>query len=73
MGAQRAVEMTPAELTAFVTRETQRSGLLEVIYFQTVDALTMQQVAAWDDSRRIQGCIAVQAGAVRLIDNIRIK
>ena len=54
-------------------RETERSGLLEVIYFQSVDALTMQQVAAWDESERIQGCIAVQAGAVRLIDNIRIK
>ena len=44
-----------------------------MIYFQSVDALTMQQVAAWDESERIQGCIAVQAGAVRLIDNIRIK
>ena len=73
LGAERAAGMTPAELVDFVTRETERSGLLEVIYFQSVDALTMQQVAAWDESERIQGCIAVQAGAVRLIDNIRIK
>ena len=73
LGAERAAGMTPAELADFVTRETERSGLLEVIYFQSVDALTMQQVAAWDESERIQGCIAVQAGAVRLIDNIRIK
>ena len=73
LGAERAAGMTPAELADFVTRETERSGLLEVIYFQLVDALTMQQVAAWDESERIQGCIAVQAGAVRLIDNIRIK
>ena len=73
LGAERAAGMTPAELEDFVTRETERSGLLEVIYFQSVDALTMQQVAAWVESERIQGCIAVQAGAVRLIDNIRIK
>ena len=69
----RAAEMTPAELTDWVTREVESDGLLKVIYFQAVDALTMQQVEAWSDSDRIQGCIAVQAGEIRLIDNIRIK
>lgn len=73
IGAERASELTPAELTELVTKETERSGLLKVIYFQAVDALSMQPVDAWSDSPRIQGCIAVQAGAVRLIDNIRIK
>lgn len=72
-GAERAAGMTPAELAAFVTRETERSGLLRVIYFQAVDASTLQPVTAWAGSGRVQGCIAVQAGAVRLIDNIRIK
>lgn len=71
--AARAAEMTPAELTDRVTREVESDGLLKVIYFQAVDALTMQQVKAWSDSDRIQGCIAVQAGEIRLIDNIRIK
>ena len=71
--AARAAEMTPAELTDWVTREVESDGLLKVIYFQAVDALTMQQVEAWSDSARIQGCIAVQAGEIRLIDNIRIK
>ena len=71
--AARAAEMTPAELTDWVTREVESDGLLKVIYFQAVDALTMQQVEAWSDSDRIQGCIAVQAGEIRLIDNIRIK
>ena len=71
--AARAAEMTPAELTDWVTHEVESDGLLKVIYFQAVDALTMQQVEAWSDSDRIQGCIAVQAGEIRLIDNIRIK
>ncbi len=62
-----------AELTELVTREVESDGLLKVIYFQAVDALTMQQVGAWSDSDRIQGCIAVQAGDIRLIDNVRIK
>ena len=66
-------EMAPARLKEWVTAEVERNPLLKVIYFQSGDARTMQEVAAWDDSPRIQGCIAVQAGDIRLIDNIRIR
>ena len=71
--AAKAAEMSPAELAAWVVREVEADGMLKVIYFQAVDAATMQQVSSWDESARIQGCIAVQAGEIRLIDNIRIK
>ena len=40
---------------------------------EAVDAATMQKVANWSDAERIQGCCAIQAGNIRLIDNIRIK
>ena len=74
---QAAVEkshtLTPAELKAWVEAEINRTELLKAIYYQSVDALTMQEVEAWSDSERIQGCIAVQAGEIRLIDNIRIR
>ena len=66
-------EMAPARLKEWVTAEVERNPLLKVIYYQSVDARPMQEVAAWDDSPRIQGCIAVQAGDIRLIDNIRIR
>ena len=71
--AQKMTELTPANLTAWVIEEVEKSPLLKVIYFQAVDALSLQQVTEWSDSPRIQGCIAVQAGDIRLIDNIRIK
>lgn len=71
--AAKAAEMTPAQLTEWVKTQVEADGLLKVIYFQAVDATTMQQVSSWEQSDRIQGCIAVQAGDVRLIDNIRIK
>ena len=71
--ASKAAEMTPAQLTEWVKAQVEADGLLKVIYFQAVDATTMQQVSSWEQSDRIQGCIAVQAGDVRLIDNIRIK
>ena len=66
-------ELSPAGLKAWVVAEVEREPLLKVIYYQSVDALTMQEVAAWSDAARIQGCIAVQAGDIRLIDNISIR
>lgn len=71
--AKKTGEMTPDELSAWVVREVNAEPLLETIYFQAVDAVTMQQVHSWDECPRIQGCIAVQAGAIRLIDNIKLK
>ena len=74
---QEAVEkshtMTPAELKKWVEEAINGTELLKTIYYQSVDALTMQEVEAWSDAERIQGCIAVQAGEIRLIDNIRIR
>ena len=71
--AEKAQELSPAELTAWVTAEVENNPLLKVIYFQAVDALSMQQVQSWEVSERVQGCIAVQAGDIRLIDNVKIK
>ena len=66
-------DMTPQQLTEWVVAEVEKSPLLKVIYFQAVDALSLQQVGSWEESERIQGCIAVQAGEIRLIDNIKLK
>lgn len=65
--------MTPAQLTQWVVSEVESNPLLKVIYFQAVDSLSMQQVAEWAESNHVQGCIAVQAGDIRLIDNVKIK
>lgn len=69
----KLAEMTPQALTEWVVAEVEREPLLKVIYFQAVDALSLQQVSSWEESERIQGCIAVQAGEIRLIDNIKLK
>lgn len=58
---------------AWVTAQVESNPLLKVIYFQVVDAATMQQVRTWEESPAIQGCIAVQAGDIRLIDNIKLR
>ncbi len=71
--AEKMESMTPAELTEWVVATIDSNPLLKTIYFEAVDARTMQRVERWSDSERIQGCCAVQAGAIRLIDNIKIK
>ena len=71
--AEKMESMTPAELTEWVVATIDSNPLLKTIYFEAVDARTMQRVENWSDSERIQGCCAVQAGAIRLIDNIKIK
>ena len=71
--ADKAQELTPAQLTDWVVTEVEKNPCLKVIYFQAVDALSLQQVESWSQSERVQGCIAVQAGEIRLIDNVRIK
>lgn len=70
---EKSHTLTPDRLQAWVTDEVERNELLKVIYYRSVDALTMQEVTAWSDSEHVQGCIAVQAGDIRLIDNIRIR
>lgn len=71
--AAKLGQMTPQQLTEWVVSEVESNPLLKVIYFQAVDALSLQQVESWNASDRIQGCIAVQAGQIRLIDNIKLK
>lgn len=48
---------------------------LEVEYFEIVDGDTLQDVASWDDSPYVVGCITVYCGKtpIRLIDHIRYK
>lgn len=72
-GVERSKELSPEELKKWVTEEVERNPLLKVIYYQSVSADTMQEVASWEEAKWIQGCIAVQAGDIRLIDNIRIR
>lgn len=72
--AQKSVGVkSPSEVIKQVMDDVEKSGLLKVLYFEVSDATTLNPIEDWADSDNIQGCIAVQAGAVRLIDNIKLK
>ena len=69
---RKAEFASPAEMVAWVEAEINKNPLLNCIYFEVVDALSMQSVAEWTNDCNTQGCIAVQCGSVRLIDNIKV-
>ncbi len=64
--------MSPAQLAQWTIEQVNDNPLLVVEYYEIVDALTLQPIGKWSDTKSAVGCITVQAGAVRLIDNIRL-
>lgn len=63
-------EMSPARLKEWVVGQIDASELLAVEYFEIVDALSLQPINDWAETSAPVGCVTVQAGDVRLIDNI---
>ena len=66
-------ELTPKQTIEWVTNQINNFGGLEVEYYSIVDGLTLQDVASWNETNYVVGCITVYAGKVRLIDNICYK
>ncbi|MCX6226874.1 MAG: pantoate--beta-alanine ligase [Bacteroidia bacterium] len=62
----------PDQLRQFIISTLNQTGLLEVEYLEFADETTLTPVASWSDSANIRCYIAVQAGEVRLIDNMRM-
>ena len=70
--AQHARSLSVEALRREVVDCINRNPLLEVEYFEVVDADTLQPISTWSDAGAVRGCIVVHAGAVRLIDNIAL-
>ena len=63
--------MSAAELEKWATEQIEQSELLKVIYLHIVDPKTLQRLDTLEGEARV--CVAVQAGDVRLIDNVKLK
>ena len=64
---------TLAETKAFVEDAINSTEGLQLEYYQIVDGNTLQEIAEWNDSDYVVGCIALFCGKIRLIDNIKYK
>jgi pantoate--beta-alanine ligase len=59
------------QLRHWVTDSINSDPLLKLEYFELVDSINLKAVSSWQENRAIIGCIAVWAGKVRLIDNLK--
>ena len=71
-GVENMGGMDPRQVESLVTDAIEREPLLKVIYFEIVNGRTLHRVDSWEDAGEdgLRGCVAVQAGPIRLIDNI---
>lgn len=68
-----APEKSVHEIEEWVINEINTNPLFNVEYFKIVDDTELTPVTDWNINKGIVGCITVQAGNVRLIDNITFK
>ena len=68
-----AATHTLAETKSYVEEAINATEGLQLEYFQIVDGDSLQEVAKWEDSNYLVGCIALFCGKIRLIDNIKYK
>ncbi|MGB1043186.1 MAG: pantoate--beta-alanine ligase [Tenacibaculum sp.] len=61
------------ELTQWVEKQFEKHEFLELEYFTIADEKTLQTATIIDSKNKYRGFIAVFAGDIRLIDNIRLK
>ncbi|MGB4413608.1 MAG: pantoate--beta-alanine ligase [Paludibacter sp.] len=64
-------DLSPADLTAWVSGRINAIEGLKVEYFEIVDSESLRTVQTWE--KPAVGCIAVFCGEVRLIDNVRFE
>ena len=65
-----AAELSVNELKDWVVDEINKNPYLSVEYFEIVDDTYLKQVNSWEENNIKIGCITVQVGKIRLIDNI---
>lgn len=66
-------EKSVDEVKEFVISTVNSVPLLDVEYFEIVDGYSLQTISSWNEAEWVVGCITVNVGDVRLIDNITFK
>ena len=61
-----------SELTQWVEKQFKKHQLLDLEYFTIADEKTLETATKIDKNKKYRGFIAVFAGEIRLIDNIRL-
>lgn len=63
--------MTVSQVKAHVVDDINAYQGMEVEYYEIVNGYDMQPISDWSDTDYPVGCVTVNVGNVRLIDNIK--
>jgi pantoate--beta-alanine ligase len=61
------------EVTQWIEKQFQKQPLLELEYFTIAEEETLKTPSTINSNKKYRAFIAVYAGKIRLIDNIRLK
>lgn len=70
--SKKIKKLPPDDLQKWVKEKIDVNPFLQLEYFEIVDPETLLPVISFADKKNLRACIAVKAGAVRLIDNISL-
>lgn len=70
LAREKRGSLAPSEVKAWVISQFENQPRMKLEYFEIVEDKALKQVKEWDEKVNKVGCIAVQLGEVRLIDNL---
>jgi pantoate--beta-alanine ligase len=68
---EKTQHLTLVETKEWIVDTINKNPYLKVEYFEIVDINSLDPICDWNEKSEKIGCIAVQVGSIRLIDNIR--
>ncbi len=68
---EKKMTMSLEQVKQWVAQTINQDTYLQLEYFEVVDSGTLLPVNAWDEKNSLIACIAVWAGKIRLIDNLK--
>ena len=70
LAREKRGSFSPAEVKSWVISQFEKQPLMQLEYFEIVADKDLQPVVSWEDQVNKVGCLAVQLGGIRLIDNL---
>jgi len=67
----KSKSLSVKELKRWVIKRINNNPELRVEYFEIVDNIELFPIKSWEEKKEKYGCIAVNVGIVRLIDNVK--
>ena len=70
LAREKRATLSPAEVKSWVISQFEDQPKMQLEYFEIVEDNELKPVTTWKEDVNKVGCIAVQMGDVRLIDNL---